>query len=1134
VALSEDYAFLIGSAGYSDADGDLESGSTFRWLVEGEEMLADEVAEHLMLHLDGSLDGAGGEAPSASTGAGFAPGRWGSALELADGGVLSYPRAGNLDLDAGTVEMWVALTEDGDAPVYAERWHCLLLYIAPDDDWMGVVQSESGVLYAGGGVDGEWQSAWSVLASTRGWRAGEWHHLVYTYSEADGFMRFYLDGVLVADTNEGHYWAVSDGGDELFIGGDPWGAVAHYRIDEVRLSGRAAAANEIAARARRRDQPADNEVWLDASLIEAGDHVVFELTPASASEVGTPCSTAPLVFTGIPLLEPRPPSTLLPPGTRELELTVLSSAATSCSWSLGEPLPLQSMQAFDQGAGTTEHRTVIRGLDPDPAVINRVFLRSAAQPDFLLRLDYRCLAAVNPSFPRTGNLWGYWNFYDSEPAKKARIDLWLGADMAPEEMEQLRALNPNILILTSINAVENGGLPEDYYLKDVDGDRVEVWPGSYRLNLTKSSVAEYQARFAYERVLSSGLLVDGCFFDNVMTTQSWLTHDIYGNPFHPDADEDGQPDDLAEFDAAWKAGVFHEMETFRELMPGAIVTGHSMHIAEPGIAGMFNGISLGFFTADTLEGRMSFHDLWALYSAWNTLALPPRVNMFESSPPDQIAYGYDYAPWDKIPPSTLEFARTYFPYVRFGLALTLMGDGYFAHEFGDTWHGNDWWYDELDFDLGHPFGPAEAIVLGSPGDELMDDGGFEDASSTAWSLWFNADAGCAGTGARDLDQSMEGEASVRVEVAATSGVDWHVELAQYDRSLEQGTTYELIFWARADAPRPITLSSQKGSPDWDSYGLWRRVALSTGWEEHQVPFVATATADDARIQFMLGETTGTVWLDHVRLRERPPEVLARSFTNGLVLLNPAREKREVDLGLGYRRLQGDQAPRHEWIVDDSDQVFSTTGEWVDENLDSGEWQAAGPFFHDWGEGCRSSVGVGGEARWELAVPEADTYTITAWWPAAPSADQWSGNAEYELVAGGSVVASATLDQRQSGDEWHVVAEAALAAQDAPYLRLISGDGDPVIADALHVRSAARYNDGSFVTAVSLAPMDGIVLEWIGPGRHGDVNRDDVVDAFDLLEVVKAVYGGFSPYRVDVSGDGVVDATDVGEVLTSAS
>ena len=82
-------------------------------------------------------------------------------------------------------------------------------------------------------------------------------------------------------------------------------------------------------------------------------------------------------------------------------------------------------------------------------------------------------------------------------------------------------------------------MPDDYYLKDIHGNRIEVWPGSYRLNLTKPYVADYQAQFAYQTVLGTGLMADGVFFDNVMTSQSWLTADIYGNPVQIDANEDG-------------------------------------------------------------------------------------------------------------------------------------------------------------------------------------------------------------------------------------------------------------------------------------------------------------------------------------------------------------------------------------------------------------------------------------------------------------------------------------------------------------------------------------------------------------------------------------------------------------------
>ena len=124
--------------------------------------------------------------------------------------------------------------------------------------------------------------------------------------------------------------------------------------------------------------------------------------------------------------------------------------------------------------------------------------------------------------------------------------------------------------MPSINTVENKGLPEDYYLRDVNGDRIEVWPNSYRLNLTKPYVAQYQARYAYNKIVDSGLIYDGCFFDNFMTRQSWLRFDIHGNPVQIDADENGIADDLDELDAAWSEGVYAELREWRRLMPYAV------------------------------------------------------------------------------------------------------------------------------------------------------------------------------------------------------------------------------------------------------------------------------------------------------------------------------------------------------------------------------------------------------------------------------------------------------------------------------------------------------------------------------------------------------------------------------------
>lgn len=44
-----------------------------------------------------------------------------------------------------------------------------------------------------------------------------------------------------------------------------------------------------------------------------------------------------------------------------------------------------------------------------------------------------------------------------------------------------------------------------------------------------------------------------------------------------------------------------------------------------------------------------------------------------------------------IPVETLHYASQEYQYMRFGFAFTMMEDGYFTHEIGDSWHGQDWY-----------------------------------------------------------------------------------------------------------------------------------------------------------------------------------------------------------------------------------------------------------------------------------------------------------------------------------------------------------------------------------------------------------------------------------------------------------
>jgi hypothetical protein len=779
-----------------------------------------------------------------------------------------------------------------------------------------------------------------------------------------------------------------------------------------------------------------------------------------------------------PILHPEPGEGLLPPGATSVSLAVETAAKTACRFAVGEALPFERMKPFDKsdnGRGSRRHRTTVTGLDPSPTVVNRVHVRCEAQPQFALTLRYRALPAVQPRFPRTGNLWGWWGFRDHRPEHLAKIDLWLGANgMKADLIRKLRRLNPNLLVLTSINAVENNEVPADYFLKDIHGNRVEVWPGSYRLNLTRPEVADFQANYAVRLILENDLQFDGCFFDNVFLSQSWQKADIRGRAFPYDSDGDGKPDDPQVLDRRWRAGVLRQLQTFRRRLPHALTCGHALDLGEPVVREAFNGISFGFYVPNVIEGRSGFGDFLSLYDAWMTRTRAPHLTMIESAPPNQIGYGYGYEPMKTIPPRTLEFARTFYPYMRFGLALTLLSDGYFAHEIGDTWHGNDWWYDELDFNLGAPLGPASRFPKSSPtGREVVQNGDFAAGVQDRWGVWAEKTSGYSAAVSPAEGPSPGGHAA-RVDILATRGEDWRVDFSQARLALRAGAEYEVRFHVRADRARPLKVVSSKGQPDWRGYGLAAEVEAGPGWKEHVLSFTATETAGDARLQFLLGGEAGSVWLSGISLRETKPSVFRRDYERGIVLLNPSREPRTVALGPGFARLVGSQAPRWQFILDDDGPEFQSEGPWRRETLDSGEWKADGPYFHDWGKCCQVSTGDAARARWTLTAPADDTFTVEAWWPALPK-NSWTKEAKFEIVVDGDVVGGLSLDQSRDGDQWHRIGEVRLHAGQKAEIRVRPLDGRPCVADALHVTSQSRYNDGSPAESVQLAPMDGIIL-----------------------------------------------------------
>jgi len=776
---------------------------------------------------------------------------------------------------------------------------------------------------------------------------------------------------------------------------------------------------------------------------------------------------------------PSPPSTLLPPGTTSVDFSMQTGAPARCTWSLGSG---GTSVNFTGGEGTTAHTATFTGLSIDTTVVNEVYVTCDAGSDWPLHLRYRDLPSVNPSFPRVGNLWGSWEVQKNGGISHcARIPLWLGAGFSETEISQLRSLNKDVLVLGSINTVERNGepeVPESAYLHDTKGNRIEVWPGAWRLNLTKPEVAVMQAQFAYDQMMKVNLAQDGMFFDNFFLDQSWLKTDYKGNPVDVDADGDGKLDDPTWLDSAWRAGVFAELAAWRQLMPNAYASGHLPRPPSAEIGALFNGDSIGFQVPEVIESRIGFGDLWDTYQGWWTVGRKPVITMIEGATPYQIGYGYGYDPMKVITAGALEFGRTDYRNMRFGLGVALMNDGYYTYEFGDTFHGDDWWYDEFDADLGASCGPAQRLpVATAKSTEHLRDGDFEGTLATNWSLWADNTTGAAATLSADSTVHSVGSKSARIDISnAGDSTDWKILFSQSSISVVQGTSYDLTFSARASAPWEVGLVLQKGATDWHGYGLSRVVEIGTTWQSFTITFEANETASDGRLGFELGTLTGSVWIDGATMTEHPADVYRRDFQRGAVVLNASRAVQSVAVGAGLTRLTGTQAPLYQNIVDDADAAFVTGAGFSATVHDSGIWKAAGPYFHDWAGGSHVLATGSDNAEWDLGLQSDDTYTISAWWAAAPEASGWTKAAVFEVIAAGVVVASKTLDESAAGDAWTAIATLALTAADKPRVRVHNAGTGILVADALLVESRARWNDGSTASTVTLNSMDAIVLK----------------------------------------------------------
>jgi hypothetical protein len=141
----------------------------------------------LLLHFDGDVTGAGGEEGTA-TGITFEPGRFGQGVLIDDEDTLIYRTEENMQLQAGSIEMWVRPNEDSQAMVGV---HTLLETEDPADQ--GGIQVAMGDGNLGAVI---WtREIVNGVHSAIDWRAGEWHHLAVSWQDHELWLA--IDGWLV-------------------------------------------------------------------------------------------------------------------------------------------------------------------------------------------------------------------------------------------------------------------------------------------------------------------------------------------------------------------------------------------------------------------------------------------------------------------------------------------------------------------------------------------------------------------------------------------------------------------------------------------------------------------------------------------------------------------------------------------------------------------------------------------------------------------------------------------------------------------------------------------------------------------------------------------------------------------------
>ena len=305
-----------------------------------------------------------------------------------------------------------------------------------------------------------------------------------------------------------------------------------------------------------------------------------------------------------------------------------------------------------------------------------------------------------PPFPRIGNCYGAalgYKSWDEGGAYWSKLGLIVGGcydlhydwdsrdwskPLAKTEanLARLKAVNPKVIVLPYVDVIEgidHDSIPKAWWDLNAEGKRWQGWPGYYRINTKLPEVLDYNLTKVRDAILNRACF-DGVFYD------CWHVEDL-----------------LCPKTAALRGGR-------------AVVMINDWNLPATGFTTLNGCLAEDEFNR-VMEGKVDFDDFLARYLRWTRESRKPAVTMLVGHPRKMPMdpFANHEMPWKQRQEVRQKLQNSDPQALRFGLATTLMGDGYFGYDSANMGRGDWWWFPEYDAPLGYPKGPAHREADGT-------------------------------------------------------------------------------------------------------------------------------------------------------------------------------------------------------------------------------------------------------------------------------------------------------------------------------------------------------------------------------------------------------------------------------------